>query len=64
MSSNRVNAAMAMVAVLLAVVPAAAEGVTEPATVRRVVVSIPEELETGFMATLPEFLADAYGAEE
>ena len=29
-----------------------------------VVVSIPEELETGFLATLPEFLADAYGAEE
>ena len=42
MSSNRVNAAMAMVAVLLAVVPAAAEGVTEPAPVRRVVVSIPD----------------------
>jgi hypothetical protein len=29
-----------------------------------VVVSIPEELEAGFMATLPEFLADAYGAED
>ena len=29
-----------------------------------VVVSIPEELEQGFMATLPEFLADAYGAED
>jgi hypothetical protein len=29
-----------------------------------VVVSIPDELEAGFMATLPEFLADAYGAED
>jgi hypothetical protein len=29
-----------------------------------VVVSIPEELETGFFSALPEFLADAYGAEE
>ena len=29
-----------------------------------VVVSIPEELESPFLATLPEFLADAYGAEE
>ena len=29
-----------------------------------VVVSIPEELEKGFLATLPEFLADAYGAED
>src|SRR3954453_19062861 len=27
-----------------------------------VVVSIPEELETGFFAALPEFLADAYGS--
>ena len=29
-----------------------------------VVVSIPEDLETGFFAALPEFLADAYGADE
>ncbi len=29
-----------------------------------VTVTIPEELETAFLATLPEFLADAYGAEE
>jgi len=29
-----------------------------------VTVTVPEELETGFLATLPEFLADAYGAEE
>jgi hypothetical protein len=29
-----------------------------------VVVSIPEELETGFLTTLPEFLADAYGSED
>ena len=29
-----------------------------------VVVSIAEELETGFFAALPEFLADAYGSED
>jgi hypothetical protein len=29
-----------------------------------VTVSVPEELETGFFAALPEFLADAYGSEE
>ena len=29
-----------------------------------VTVTIPEELEAAFLTTLPEFLADAYGAEE
>jgi hypothetical protein len=28
------------------------------------VVSVPEELESGFFAALPEYLADAYGAGE
>jgi lipoprotein-anchoring transpeptidase ErfK/SrfK len=40
--SKRWNAAMAMVVVMLAAVPAAAEDVAATATVRRVVVSIPD----------------------
>lgn len=42
MSSKRLSAVMAVAAVLLAAVSAAAEGVTPPAAVRRVVVSIPD----------------------
>jgi lipoprotein-anchoring transpeptidase ErfK/SrfK len=40
--SKRWNAAMAVVVVMLAAVPAAAEGVAATATLRRVVVSIPD----------------------
>ena len=42
MSSKRLSAVMAVAAVLLAAVSAAAEGVTPPAAVRRIVVSIPD----------------------